>query len=177
MNGSFFSSIAEYVRAAMAGGKSVLRSGFVLLPYWLNRNPDELHKEVTEQYPDPVSARTPDDLPARSRGKLVNDVEKCTGCGDCVKVCPVKCIVLETEPGPDIGKEWISAFDVDYSKCLFCGLCAEVCVPQSLVHTKEYELSGRITGDMVGRFGRGRVTPQQRARWEVQRRQELEEGL
>jgi NAD-dependent dihydropyrimidine dehydrogenase PreA subunit len=44
------------------------------------------------------------------------DLEKCTGCGECLDVCPVEAISLVA------GK---AAIDVD--TCLSCGACIETC--------------------------------------------------
>ena len=74
------------------------------LPYFLGLT--EHHKEVTEEYPDRVSARMPEDLPPRFRGLLNNNIAKCTGCRVCSDVCPIDCIRIETEPGPKKGEHW-----------------------------------------------------------------------
>ncbi len=167
----------DYIKSVASGLRSVWRALATALPYLLKFNSGERRREVTEQYPDPVSARTPDELPTRSRGFLVNDIDRCTGCKDCEKVCPVQCISVETELGADAAKIWISVFDIDQSRCIFCGLCAEVCAPNSLVHTRQYEGSVYQLDQMVRSFGRGRVTQEQRAKWSALRRaQELTEG-
>ncbi len=44
------------------------------------------------------------------------DMEKCVGCGECVKVCPKQAISLHK------GRALIN-----YSKCIFCMCCNEVC--------------------------------------------------
>lgn len=139
------------------------------LPYLLSVRSGDLRKEVTEQYPDPVSSRTPDELPPRSRGLLFNDIDRCTGCKECERVCPVSCIQVENEPGVDASKTWVAVFDIDFAKCTFCGLCVEVCEPQSLVHTRQYERAVYDPGDLVASFGRGRVTPEQREKWAAMR--------
>jgi formate hydrogenlyase subunit 6/NADH:ubiquinone oxidoreductase subunit I len=152
------------------GLRSVQRALGSTLPYLRGGSAADLRKEVTEQYPDPVSSRTEGDLPPRSRGLLFNDIERCTGCRDCEKTCPVRCISIETVQVPDSAKAWVSVFDIDFSSCTFCGLCVEACVPASLVHTRAYERAVFDLPDMAARFGRGRITPEQRARWErVQR--------
>jgi formate hydrogenlyase subunit 6/NADH:ubiquinone oxidoreductase subunit I len=174
---SIFSTIAAYLRDSLWGARSVIGSCLTAVPYLFSAG--ELRKEVTEQYPDPISSRTADDLPARTRGLLFNDIGRCTGCKECELVCPTQCIGIETEPGADSSKIWVSTFDVDFAKCIFCGLCVEVCLPQSLVHTKQYEGAVYSLTGMVSHFGRGGVTPEQRDKWAVMRRQaeEGEEGF
>lgn len=144
----------------MASLFSALRAS---LPYLFSVK--ERAKEVTEQYPDPISSRSPEDLPPRSRGMIKNSIEKCTGCGDCVKVCPVQCIQMQTEPGASSTKLWVSVFDIDFSSCSFCGLCVEFCIPNSLSHTHEYELSSSNLLDLSVSYGSGQVTNEQREKW------------
>lgn len=161
--GSFFSTVDGYFRNVFRGVVSVTGTCLTALPYLLSRG--DFRKEVTEQYPDPVSARTADDLPARTRGLLYNDITKCTGCKSCAKVCPIKCITIQTELGADEAKVWVSVYDIDFAQCVFCGLCVEVCPPASLVHTKKYEGAVYSLPDLVKRFGQGTVTPEQREKW------------
>jgi NADH-quinone oxidoreductase subunit I len=170
----FSSGLSQDIFAAFKALKSGFLSVYtalrVSLPYLKGGNSSDLRKEVTEQYPDPISSRTQDDLPARTRGLLYNDIEKCTGCHDCEKVCPVKCISIETVQIPDSQKVWVSVFDIDYSSCTFCGLCVEACVPGSLMHTKAYERAALDLEEMSASFGRGRITAEQKQRWEKSRR-------
>jgi NADH-quinone oxidoreductase subunit I len=165
LSDSIFASIAAYLGRVGHGCGSILRAFVTAAPYLLGQG--ELRKEVTEQYPDPVSSKTADDLPPRSRGLLFNDIERCTGCGECVKTCPASCITLETEMGPEADKKWVSRFDIDFAKCVFCGLCAESCPPSSLIHSKQYEGAVYRQQDLVASFGRGPVTSEQRAKWEI----------
>ncbi len=174
--GSVFSTLAAYLKGVFRGVRSVFGSTKTALPYLFSFSSGDLRKEVTEQYPDPVSSRTADDLPPRSRGLLFNDIEKCTGCKDCEKVCPVQCITIENEKGPDAQKTWVAVFDIDFGRCTFCGLCVESCQPQSLVHTRQFEGSVYSMTDLVASFGRGRVTPEQRTKWEAIRRANQMDG-
>lgn len=149
----------------LLGGFSILlKSARKMVFYFLSK--DDFHKEVTELYPDPISSKSAEDLPNRTRGILENDVDKCTGCGECVEVCPTECFQLETELGPERGKVWISTFNIDHGKCLYCGLCVDVCAPASLKHLKLFE-SAVFQKEMLNvSFGKGSVTSEQRARWQ-----------
>jgi NADH-quinone oxidoreductase subunit I len=120
-------------------------------------NKDEQRKIDTEFYPDPVSSRGKDDLPARSRGLLFNEIEKCTGCGDCNAVCPTKCITIDAQLNERNNKQWVTQFDIDFANCIFCGLCVEVCEPNSLVQTKEIQPAVYQTKDLTMSFGRGKI--------------------
>jgi formate hydrogenlyase subunit 6/NADH:ubiquinone oxidoreductase subunit I len=152
--------------------RSASGSFMTALPYLFGKG--DLRKEVTEQYPDPISSKTIDDLPPRSRGLLFNDIDRCTGCKACETVCPTECIKVEVDHRPDSIKAWVSVFDVDFSQCVFCGLCVEVCQPQSLVHTKQYERAVYDLNDLVASFGRGKITNEQKAKWAALRRRNEE---
>lgn len=163
MRESVFSSLASYIRNVFTGAWSIAESCATALPYVFRWG--EFRKEVTEGYPDPVSSKTADDLPPRSRGLLFNDIDRCTGCRECEKICPSQCIRVEEEPGADTSKIWVSVFDIDFSQCIFCGLCVETCQPTSLVHTRQYEGAAYHLTDLTASFGRGQVTSEQKAKW------------
>lgn len=170
-----FRSIFDYIKDVLSSARSVWISCMTAIPYLFNAG--DYRKEVTEQYPDPISSRTPDDLPPRNRGLLYNDIEKCTGCRECEKVCPTRCFHIETEPGADSGKIWVATFNIDYSRCTFCGLCVDLCTPQSLAHSRQYEGAVYDLRDLVTSFGRGHVTPEQREKWAIIRRQNENDEL
>ncbi len=169
MKYSVFSQVGIYLRNVYVGIRSIFGACATALPYFFRWG--ELHKEITEGYPDPVSSKTADDLPPRSRGLLFNDIDRCTGCKACEKICPSQCIQVVEEPGADPSKIWVSVFDIDFARCIFCGLCVEVCQPNSLIHTKQYEGAAYQLTDLVASFGRGQVTPEQRAKWAALRQQ------
>ncbi len=174
MNGNVTGS-RGFFREIFSRVRSTWTACTTALPYLFSSG--DLHKEVTEQYPDPISSKTHEDLPPRTRGLLFNDIEKCTGCRACEKICPTDCFRIETEPGADATKTWVAQFDIDFSRCIFCGLCVESCIPQSLVHTKQYEGAVYSLGGMTAKFGRGYVTPQQRAKWASMRKALQEEDM
>ncbi len=120
-------------------------------------NREDIRRIDTEFYPDPVSSRSKDDFPARARGLIFNEIEKCTGCGDCIKVCPTACILLEAEPIQQSKKMRVNVFDIDFANCIFCGRCVEVCDPQSLIQTKEIQPAVFEAKDLMMGFGRGKL--------------------
>jgi NAD-dependent dihydropyrimidine dehydrogenase PreA subunit len=56
------------------------------------------------------------------------DESRCTGCGDCVVICPAFCLEI-TGPLP-----WLPRPD----DCTSCGLCAEIC-PADALEMRELE--------------------------------------
>ena len=155
MTESAISAIRAYFFRIRRGLRSNWSALWASLPYLFNRNPNSLHKEVTEQYPDPVSAKTADDLPPRTRGLLFNKIEECIGCHECAKVCPVNAIEIASEKHIDTGKEWVSSFVIDHGQCVYCGLCVEVCPTNSLIHTRAYERARVDIDGLKQEFGKG----------------------
>ena len=49
------------------------------------------------------------------------DTEKCTGCGDCVEVCPTEAITLDGEVA-----------SVDPDTCVDCGVCVDECPVEAI---------------------------------------------
>jgi electron transfer flavoprotein alpha subunit len=52
--------------------------------------------------------------------------ERCTGCGSCVKVCPVNCISMADRPKEE-NTRWKKLAVIDVNKCVFCNACVEDC--------------------------------------------------
>lgn len=75
-------------------------------------------KPATQQYP---FERQP--TPARLRGKLVWNSEKCTGCTLCTKDCPTNAIQMVVNDKR--AKTFVLQYHVD--RCIFCAQCVQNC--------------------------------------------------
>jgi len=115
---------------------------------------------VTLQYPTEKWT-----MPERSRSRLFNKIEDCTGCGQCVRACPTGCITLQTEKR---GKEEpevlasngtpiklrILTYDIDMTLCCYCALCTFPCPTQCLQMTGVYEYSVYNKKDHIYHFAK-----------------------
>ena len=94
-------------------------------------------KPVTEQYPEYKRK-----LPERARGRIVltrspDGNERCVACYLCSGACPVNCISMQSEEGPD-GRRQAAWFRINFARCIYCGLCEEACPTLALQLTAEF---------------------------------------
>lgn len=66
------------------------------------------------------------------------DSSKCTGCGQCVPVCPTNALAVEDQPSTDQRSLFLS-----YGDCTFCGLCAPACPYDVISFQGKYELAAK----------------------------------
>ena len=98
-----------------------------------------VRRPITIQYPDRIAKQVQETLPLRYRGILEVDMDICTGCLACERVCPITCIAIGIEMNKETKQRVFSQFDIDICKCMYCGLCAEVCPTGSIRHSQEFE--------------------------------------
>jgi formate hydrogenlyase subunit 6/NADH:ubiquinone oxidoreductase subunit I len=58
----------------------------------------------------------------------------CIACNACIKICPSRCMSLETKKSALDGKRVLTDFKVNYMLCSLCSLCIEVCPTDALKH-------------------------------------------
>ncbi len=90
-------------------------------------------KPATELYP---FEKRP--APARLRGRLLWEREKCTGCGLCIMDCPSDAIELFTLD--KAAKRYVFRYHVD--RCTYCAQCTKSCRQGALeMSSQDWELA------------------------------------
>jgi NADH-quinone oxidoreductase chain I len=93
-------------------------------------------KPMTVQFPH-QSIPIPDGY----RGEHLFDVDKCSGCKLCSRICPNRAIEMVAAPSEYKDKYPKEYPKIDLGKCCFCGLCQDICPTGGLVLTKGFFLS------------------------------------
>jgi formate hydrogenlyase subunit 6/NADH:ubiquinone oxidoreductase subunit I len=141
----------SYFRDIGLGTVTVLNSMWVALLHLFTRS-------VTLQYPTEKW-----EMPERSRARLLNNIQDCIGCSQCVRVCPTDCIKIKTEKrGKDEPERFAAdgtaiklrtyVYDIDMTLCCYCGLCTFACPTHCLVMTPAYEYAAYDKRDHVYHF-------------------------
>jgi formate hydrogenlyase subunit 6/NADH:ubiquinone oxidoreductase subunit I len=92
-----------------------------------------VQRPVTEKYP---FERRP--VPARLRGMVTWDRQKCIGCGLCSRDCPAKAIELHVLDRK--AKRFVMHYRV--GRCLFCAQCVQSCPSGALsMSNQRWELA------------------------------------
>ncbi len=70
-------------------------------------------------------------------------LDRCTSCGICAKVCPPQCIWIVRSNDPDTGRPIPEPTDffIDIDICMNCGLCAEFCPFDAIKMDHNFELA------------------------------------
>ena len=71
------------------------------------------------------------------------ELNRCTSCGICSKVCPPQCIWIVRTDDPETGKPipQPAEFFIDTDICMNCGYCAEFCPFDAIKMDHDYELA------------------------------------
>ena len=93
-------------------------------------------KPMTVQFP-----RQSIPIPDGYRGEQIVDIDGCTSCGLCFRICPNRAIEMVAAPDEYKNKYSKEYPRIDLGKCCFCGLCQDICPKGSITLTKSFFLS------------------------------------
>ena len=80
-------------------------------------------------------------IPDGYRGEQIFDINSCTSCGLCFRICPNQAIEMITAPDEYKNRYSEEYPRIDLGKCCFCGLCQDICPKGSITLTKSFFLS------------------------------------
>jgi len=80
-------------------------------------------------------------IPEGYRGEHTYDVDRCTSCTLCARICPNRAIEMIEAPAERQETYPKTYPQIDLGKCCFCGLCQDICSSGALSLTKGFFLS------------------------------------
>jgi formate hydrogenlyase subunit 6/NADH:ubiquinone oxidoreductase subunit I len=80
-------------------------------------------------------------IPDGYRGEQIFNIDECTSCGLCFRICPNRAIEMVAAPHEYKDKYSKEYPRIDLGKCCFCGLCQDICPKGSITLTKNVFLS------------------------------------
>jgi len=102
----------------------------------------------------PMTVKFPSEsipIPEGYRGEHAYDVNTCTSCSLCARICPNRAIEM-TEAPAEHSEKYAKKYPViDLAKCCFCGLCQDICPSGSLTLSKNFFLSTFDTSTTIRR--------------------------
>jgi formate hydrogenlyase subunit 6/NADH:ubiquinone oxidoreductase subunit I len=97
-------------------------------------------------------------MPEGYRGEHVYDVDRCTSCTLCARVCPNRAVEMVQAPEAQREAYPKTYPQIDLGKCCFCGLCQDICPSGALVLSQACFLS---TSDPATAMRRPFPSPEQ----------------
>ncbi len=95
----------------------------------------------TEAFPNPEARGL-----GKYRGRIAYDPEKCTNCGNCIRVCSPIAITTKEEKGE--GGRYITRY-FDLTSCTFCATCADFCDEGAITMTNDYHMVAEDPKDLT----------------------------
>jgi formate hydrogenlyase subunit 6/NADH:ubiquinone oxidoreductase subunit I len=81
------------------------------------------------------------EIPEDYRGEHSYDINLCTSCKLCAKICLNKAIEMITAP-EELRERYPKTYpQIDLGKCCFCALCADICPKKAIKMTKNVFLA------------------------------------
>lgn len=125
--------------------KNIGITGYVIMPMYATLKETlraTVHRPNTVLYPWEKLV-----LPDNYRGRPGLIMDRCIGCGICMRMCPTGCIEL-VEIADKEGKK-IKRPSVNLGRCMMCGYCAEYCPKNAMIVTPEYELAAFSREELI----------------------------
>ena len=92
----------------------------------------------------PMTVRFPHEsipIPEGYRGEHEYDMNRCSSCGLCARICPNRAIEMVEAP-EELREAYPKTYpQVDLGKCCFCGLCGDICPKGAITLGKGFFLS------------------------------------